>query len=54
VRSWKGEPTTERGGKAKRHYEVSPEGVAVLEQVREVRDGLWRGVDLSVVGLADV
>lgn len=49
ARSWKGEPSTERGGKAKRHYEVSPEGVAVLQRVREVREDLWGGVGPDAV-----
>ena len=48
ARSWKGEPTSERGGKAKRHYEVSPEGIEALEAVRSVRDALWEGVGTSV------
>ena len=42
--SWKGEPTAERGGKAKRHYGVSPAGVEALEQVRHVRERMWDGV----------
>ena len=52
ARSWKGAPTPGRGGKAKRHYEVSPEGVELLEAVRDVRDRMWQGVDSSVVGKA--
>ena len=44
ARSWKGEPTSERGGKAKRHYEVAPAGVEALEQVRDVRERMWDGV----------
>ncbi len=47
ARSWKGAPSASRGGKAKRHYEVSPEGVAVLKRVREVRERMWDGVDAS-------
>lgn len=42
--SWKGEPTGRRGGKAKRHYAVTPEGRAALDAVRAVRDGMWAGV----------
>ncbi len=45
ARSWKGESFASRGGKAKRHYEVSPEGLRVLESVREVRDRMWRSVE---------
>lgn len=44
ARSWKGEPTAERGGKAKRHYAVTPAGVEALEQVRTVRERMWDGV----------
>ena len=44
VRSWMGEPTGERGGKARRYFEVRPEGVEALESVRDVRDRMWEGV----------
>lgn len=44
ARSWKGEPTAERGGKAKRHYAVSPAGVEALQKVRDVRERMWDGV----------
>jgi PadR family transcriptional regulator len=44
VRSRLGEPTGERGGKARRYFRVRPEGVAVLEAVRAVRDRMWEGV----------
>lgn len=45
ARSWMGEPSAERGGKAKRHYEVSPEGREALESVRAIRARLWQGVE---------
>ena len=45
VHSWMGEPTGARGGKAKRHFEVKPEGVDALEAVRAVRERMWEGVD---------
>lgn len=47
ARSWMGEPTASRGGKAKRHYAVTPEGVEALEAVRAVRERMWRGLDPS-------
>ena len=47
ARSWKGEPSVGRGGKAKRHYKVSPEGIEVLRRVRAVRERMWKGVDAS-------
>ena len=47
VRSWMGESSGTRGGKAKRHFEVRPEGVAALEAVRSVRDRMWQGVEAN-------
>jgi DNA-binding PadR family transcriptional regulator len=47
ARSWKGEPSGARGGKARRFYEVSPEGREALEQVRATRERMWRGVELG-------
>lgn len=44
ARSWKGERSPSRGGKAKRHYEVSPEGRGVLVDVRDVRERMWQGI----------
>lgn len=44
ARSWMGEHTPERGGKAKRHYEVTPAGGRALERTREVREILRDGM----------
>jgi PadR family transcriptional regulator PadR len=44
VRSRLGDPTPERGGKARRYFHVRPEGLTALEAVREVRDRMWEGV----------
>jgi len=44
VRSWMGEPSGERGGKAKRHFAARPEGVEALESVRAVRERMWEGL----------
>jgi len=44
ARSWMGEPSGARGGKAKRHFEVRPEGLEALEASRAVRDRMWSGV----------
>ena len=45
VHSWKGEPSASRGGKAKRFFELRPEGVEALEGTRAVRDRMWEGVE---------
>ena len=44
VRSWMGEPTRERGGKAKRYFEILAEGVDALEATRTIRERMWEGV----------
>jgi PadR family transcriptional regulator PadR len=44
VHTWMGEPTRERGGKAKRHFKVLPEGVAALVASRDARARLWEGI----------
>lgn len=39
-----GEPTAERGGKAKRLYAVTAEGREALTRMREIQDRMWEGV----------
>ena len=41
AKSWLGEPTPTRGGRAKRHYAVSAQGEGVLRESWRVRDRLW-------------
>ena len=50
VRSWMGESTPERGGRAKRHYALLPEGLtAAAEAWREVTE-LAEGVEARLRG----
>jgi DNA-binding PadR family transcriptional regulator len=41
VRSWLGEPTRERGGKAKRYYAVEPAGAEALRAAHEASARMW-------------
>jgi PadR family transcriptional regulator, regulatory protein PadR len=50
VSSWIGEPTAERGGKAKRHFKIESAGVAMLKQARKTLDRLHAGLSISVGG----
>jgi PadR family transcriptional regulator PadR len=43
VTSIKGEPTPERGGRAKVYYELTPAGKAALKKMSEVNAEIWRG-----------
>ncbi len=47
VSSWMGEPTHERGGKAKRHFKIEGAGVVALKQARVTLERLHAGVTLS-------
>lgn len=44
VESVMGEPTAQRGGKAKRLYQVTQEGLLALHHSRLVLDRMWEGV----------
>jgi len=47
VTSWKGAPSAERGGRAKRHFRILPEGERALAATREMFRALWRGVEVD-------
>jgi PadR family transcriptional regulator PadR len=43
-----GEPTGERGGKRRRLFTITPEGLRVLREVRRARQALWNAVPRAV------
>jgi PadR family transcriptional regulator, regulatory protein PadR len=45
--SWEGEAEARRGGRARRHYEIQPEGVRALNAARGMMERMWDGVDLG-------
>ena len=46
VTSTLGEPTAERGGRAKRYFRVTPAGLRALKETRKALTNLWSGVPL--------
>lgn len=44
ISSWIGEPTSERGGKAKRHFRVEAAGKAALKEARATLERLHAGL----------
>lgn len=44
VSSWTGEATPERGGRAKRYFNVEAPGVRALNHSRETMDRMWEGL----------
>jgi len=45
VRSWLGESSSKRGGRAKRLFELKPAGVDALRDSREVMERMWEGLE---------
>jgi PadR family transcriptional regulator PadR len=46
VKSWLGDPTPERGGRAKRYFRVTPAGIRALRMMRTALTNLWSGIPL--------
>lgn len=44
LRSKLSDPTPVRGGKAKRFFEITPEGIAGVQASRATMDALWEGL----------
>lgn len=43
VASWKGAPTGERGGRARRHFRLEVSGLEALRRSREAIRAMWEG-----------
>lgn len=52
VRSWMGDPTPERGGRAKRHYALLPAGLTVAAVAWQEVTALAEGVEGRLRGAA--
>src|SRR5687768_542968 len=50
VSSWLGDPTPERGGKARRYVQVTQAGLESLRAARKLIDQMWHGLDLGLRG----
>jgi PadR family transcriptional regulator PadR len=42
-----GEPSPERGGKAKKFFRVLPEAMTLLEENQRALQAMWSGIDLA-------
>jgi len=47
VASREGDPTPRRGGRARRHFSLTPRGADNLALARGMMDRMWDGVDLG-------
>ena len=50
VTSWLSQPTTERGGRAKRHYRVEPAGERALEESALAARRVWNALTEAADG----
>ena len=50
VSSSLGDPTPERGGRAKRYYRLEARGRIALARAREMQARLWEGLELDTEG----
>lgn len=50
IRSFLGEPEARRGGRARRHFEITAAGRAALRDSQRLLTTLYKGVDLSAKG----
>ena len=53
VRSELGEPTSRRGGRARRLFEITPKGAAALSRAHHVFASIWEGLDPSHLNTVD-
>ena len=49
VSSTLGDPTPERGGRAKRFFRAEPPGLRALRRTRDALDVMWEGLDLKSI-----
>lgn len=52
VASKMGEPTAERGGKAKRFFTVTPKGIRAVKETQRALTALWTGLRILKGGTA--
>jgi len=47
IESWLSEPIPERGGRARKHFRLLPDGVTALEAERDAMRRMWEGLELE-------
>jgi DNA-binding PadR family transcriptional regulator len=48
VETYQGPPSKTRGGRSKRFYQVTEEGMKLLQEIKQVQDVLWKGFPRAV------
>ncbi|MFC1565152.1 PadR family transcriptional regulator [candidate division KSB1 bacterium] len=50
VDTYQGEPTAKRGGRSKRFYKITWNGIEALKQSRELNEDMWSGISELAIG----
>lgn len=48
ITSYLGEPTSERGGRRKRYFELTTQAIAALNDMKSLRDELWANTKVNL------
>ncbi len=48
ITSYLGEPTAERGGRRKRHFELTHSAISALNDMKSLRDELWANSKINL------
>ena len=48
ITSYLGEPTAERGGRRKRHFELTSSAISALNDMKSLRDELWANAKINL------
>lgn len=49
VHKYMSDPTSERGGRSKCLYELTPEGKQALKEIKEMQTALWSGISDAAI-----
>jgi PadR family transcriptional regulator, regulatory protein PadR len=49
LKSYAGEPTTERAGRPKRYFEITALGRKAMQYAKDMRDELWKAIPQTVL-----
>jgi DNA-binding PadR family transcriptional regulator len=50
LETWLGAPTPVRGGRRKRHYRLTSEGLKKLSEIHRIRNSMWAKMDPDATG----
>ena len=50
LESFLADPTSQRGGRSKRIYRLTPAGLSALEEIRRIQETAWKGLPHRAAG----